>query len=658
MIPSDFIETVLARTDIVEIVEPRVSLKRTGQNYTGLCPFHNEKSPSFSVSQNKQFYYCFGCQANGNALKFLMEFDRMEFVPAVEYLASRAGLEVPQSSPAERQRAVKRKGLYDILDESSAWFREQLRKHPEREKAVAYLKGRGLSGEIARDFALGFAPSGWDNLLRKLATSNHDRELLIESGMIIEATDEDKTWDRFRSRIIFPIRDTRGRTLAFGGRVLSDNDKPKYLNSPESPVFHKSRELYGLYEARQRVRNLEQLLVVEGYMDVVALAQHGLGYSVATLGTATSKEHIERMFRMVPRVVFCFDGDAAGRNAAWKALNSTLPAMQDGKSAKFLFLPDGEDPDTLVRKEGREAFEARMAEATDLADFMFSSLSSEIAAAPSGESGEKGGAALGDKAALSKAAAPLIRQMPEGVFKQLMIDRLAELTGLSLERLLSALSLDKPLDKPSDDPPHRRDASGAMGHGGQAREAAPEEYGRPLETDRPKRPGTIDQAVALLLHQPEAAISLEDDQVRELQQQPDWQLLARMVTHVRDHDLISSVVLLSEYQDTEHFEYLRKLAERDMMLTPDQLAEEFRNVIDRLLMEAHLKIQRVMVEEAMKKSPASLTEEERKVIAAYTQNSHASKQHRGDNSPDRDNVNSPDREAALSEGNSPERDRK
>ncbi|MBT3868308.1 MAG: DNA primase, partial [Gammaproteobacteria bacterium] len=366
MIPQEFIEEVLERTDIVEIIEPRVTLKKSGQNYTGLCPFHDEKSPSFSVSQDKQFYYCFGCQASGSALKFLMEFDRMDFVSSIEHLAQRVGLEVPRDQKSDPGVSQKRKSIYEVLDQSTSFFREQLKSHESRARAVDYLKRRGLSGEIARDFGVGYAPPGWDNLMSKLAISNADRQLLIDSGMLTEQAEEGKTYDRFRDRIMFPIRDLRGRTIAFGGRVLDDDAKPKYLNSPETDVFHKGRELYGLFEARKRVKKLNKLIVVEGYMDVVALAQHGVGYSVATLGTATSTDHIERMFRIVPQIVFCFDGDNAGRNAAWKALLSTLPAMEDACSAKFLFVPDGDDPDSLIRREGQEKFEARVGKAQGL----------------------------------------------------------------------------------------------------------------------------------------------------------------------------------------------------------------------------------------------------------------------------------------------------
>jgi len=376
VIPQDFIDELLARIDIVEIIEPRVALKKGGKDYQGLCPFHNEKSPSFTVSQDKGFYHCFGCQKHGSALTFLVEHDRMDFISAVELLADRVGMEVPQQNTGVSKEVHKRRRtMHDILERASNYYKDQLRQHESKTRAVGYLKERGLSGEIARDFQLGYAPPGWDNLQSALATSNTDRELLIESGMLIE--NEERTYDRFRDRIMFPIRDLRGKTIAFGGRIIGD-DKPKYLNSPETPVFHKGRELYGLYEARQRTPRLEQVVVVEGYMDVVALAQHGINYSVATLGTATSTDHIDRLYRLVSKIIFCFDGDEAGRNAAWKALNTVLEFLQDGRSASFLFLPDGEDPDSLVREDGHDRFELRLREATTFTTFFYTHLEAEL----------------------------------------------------------------------------------------------------------------------------------------------------------------------------------------------------------------------------------------------------------------------------------------
>ena len=341
LIPQSFIDDLLNRSDIVDVVSSRIQLKKAGKNYSACCPFHKEKTPSFSVSPDKQFYYCFGCGAGGNALGFVMDHDQLDFPEAVEELAKRAGMDVPREEsgrPRAPRQAVD-SPLYTLLEAAAEHYRQALRNHPQRRYAVDYLKGRGLSGEIARDFGLGFAPPGWDNLFKQLGTDALQQKAMIDAGLLIENADSGKRYDRFRDRIMFPIRDSRGRVIAFGGRVLGD-DKPKYLNSPETPVFHKGQELYGLFEARKFNRDLDEIMVVEGYMDVIALAQQGLRNAVATLGTATSEEHLKRLFRLVPSVLFCFDGDAAGRNAAWRALESTLPSLQDGRRARFLFLPD------------------------------------------------------------------------------------------------------------------------------------------------------------------------------------------------------------------------------------------------------------------------------------------------------------------------------
>ncbi len=325
LIPQSFIDDLINRLDIVDVVSSRVQLKKTGKNYSACCPFHKEKTPSFTVSPDKQFYYCFGCGAGGNALGFVMDHDNLDFPQAVEELARAAGMEVPreQGRRDQKPRQPTDSPLYPLLDAASEFYRQALRSHPTRKAAVEYLKGRGLSGEVARDFGLGFAPPGWDNLLKHLGADTLQQKVMIDAGLLIENAETGKRYDRFRDRVMFPIRDSRGRIIAFGGRVLGD-DKPKYLNSPETPVFHKGQELYGLYEARKHNRNLDEIIVVEGYMDVIALAQQGLRNAVATLGTATSEEHLKRLFRVVPSVLFCFDGDQAGRKAAWRALESAL----------------------------------------------------------------------------------------------------------------------------------------------------------------------------------------------------------------------------------------------------------------------------------------------------------------------------------------------
>ncbi|MFM1892488.1 MAG: hypothetical protein RLZ44_1565, partial [Pseudomonadota bacterium] len=355
-IPQRFIDDLIARVDIVDVINQRVPLKKAGHEYKACCPFHDEKTPSFTVSPTKQFYHCFGCGAHGTAIGFLMDYDRLSYPEAIEALADDLGLEVPHEAGVERGPDLS--PLYEILEQAARFYAWQLRRHPDSARAVEYLRQRGVSGEIAADFRIGFAPPGWDNLLRELGGDARAVDSLRGAGLISEPEDG-KRYDRLRDRIVFPILDARGRVVGFGGRVLGAGE-PKYLNSPETPVFHKGRELYGLYQAKQAVKQLERLLVVEGYMDVVALAQFGIRYAVATLGTATTAEHLEKLFRSVPEVVFCFDGDRAGRDAAWKALETALPLLREGRQARFLFLPEGEDPDTLVRREGAAAFAARV----------------------------------------------------------------------------------------------------------------------------------------------------------------------------------------------------------------------------------------------------------------------------------------------------------
>ena len=423
-LPQAFLDDLLDRLDIVEVIDRRVKLKKAGKNYSACCPFHEERTPSFSVNPERQFYYCFGCGAGGNALGFVMEYERLDFREAVEGLAQSVGLEIPQDDPRSSNEPVRdqNKPLYEALEHASKFYEHALRQHAERHKVVNYLKGRGLTGEIARDFRIGFAPAGWDNLMQANGTDEPAQDVLMRSGMLVK-NDKGRTYDRFRERVMFPIQDQRGRVIAFGGRVLGD-DKPKYLNSPETPVFQKSRELYGLWQARKHPRRLERIVVVEGYMDVIALAQHGIHYAVATLGTSTSETHLERLFRLVPEVVFCFDGDDAGRKAAFRGLEATLPAMQDGRQAKFLFLPEGEDPDTLVRAKGKAYLENRFDQADPLETFLFKHLAEGLDLE-----------SMDGRARFSKLAAPHLHRLPEGVFKTLMYQALAEKTGIDAESL-------------------------------------------------------------------------------------------------------------------------------------------------------------------------------------------------------------------------------
>lgn len=457
-IPQPFIDDLLNRLDIVEIVDKRVKLKKTGKNYSACCPFHNEKTPSFTVSQDKQFYYCFGCGASGNALGFVMEFDKKDFVDTVESLASSAGLQVPKEEPRQKNHKPKQdfKSLYQLLSNCSEFYQQQLKEHPARQKAVKYLQERGLTGHIAKAYGMGYAPQGWDNLLTKFGLDEHDRKALVATGMVIENEEDNKRYDRFRHRIMFPILDTRGRTIGFGGRVLGEENRvgpdgkkakgsgPKYLNSPETLVFQKGKELYGLYQARQANRELKHLLVVEGYMDVIALAQYGITNAVATLGTACGEEHLKLAFKYTNTIVFCFDGDKAGRTAAKRALENAIPVMNDGYQVKFLFVPEGQDPDSLVRQIGPERFAELIAKAKPLEEFFFDVLSEDLDTTT-----------MGGRARLSKLAAPLLHKLPKSVYRELMFELLAQRTGLSQDILQELISEPVPKLAPEEIKPHQ-----------------------------------------------------------------------------------------------------------------------------------------------------------------------------------------------------------
>ncbi len=412
-IPQSFINDLLDRVDIVELIDSRVTLKKAGKNYQARCPFHDEKTPSFSVSPDKQFYHCFGCGVSGTALTFLMEYDRLEFVEAVETLARQVGVEVPRE--AQRRPTADHSSLFDALAAADRFFRAELKKAA---TAVDYLKARGLTGVVARDFAIGYAPDEWQALGEHLAGS-FSRDDLLKAGLITR-NDTGRSYDRFRGRIMFPIRDTRGRIIGFGGRVLGSDAGPKYLNSPETPVFHKGRELYGLFEARKALRRIDRLLVVEGYMDVVALAQAGVANSVASLGTATTSEHFHKLYRYADEIVCCFDGDRAGRQAAWRALENALGTLTEGRQLKFMFLPDGEDPDSLVRSEGKDAFLARVDAASPAIEYLFARLSEGLDLSQ-----------LDGQAKLASLAVPYLERVPKGILRQLMEQRLEQLTGLS-----------------------------------------------------------------------------------------------------------------------------------------------------------------------------------------------------------------------------------
>ncbi len=524
LIPQHFIDELLARVDIVEVVDRRVPLKKTGQNYTARCPFHDEKTPSFSVNPDKQFYYCFGCGAGGNAIGFLMEYERLEFPQAVDSLATVAGLEVPRERSENPEKASKRKNLHTLMTQCAEFYQRHLKGHSDSERAKQYLKSRGLTGEIAKAFQIGFAPPGWDNLLQSLGSDEQSRQLLIDAGMLISG--DNKLYDRFRDRIMFPILDNRGQVIAFGGRVLGD-DKPKYLNSPETEIFHKGRELYGLYQARKAVRHLERLVIVEGYMDVVALAQHGISYAVATLGTATSEDHLRKVFRYCPEVVFCFDGDEAGRKAARRAMETVLPLMEDGRQARFLFMPEGEDPDTQVRAIGTSRFEHQILNAKPLEDYFFEALSE-------GTNTES----LEGKARISKRAAPLIQLLPAGVYRELMMDALSRRTGLSSTALQNILEHAPPPQAPP-----------------QENTAPPQPKKAPTPPPVSAKRDTLLYMISLLLLHPSAAAALQDESLPELDN-PYLDTLKALLALLAKRPESSTAMLLGHWQGQAESEVL------------------------------------------------------------------------------------------------------
>ena len=426
-IPQNFIDDLLTRIDIIDVIDGYVSLRKAGKNHLARCPFHEEKTPSFTVSQDKQFYHCFGCGANGTAITFLMEYGGMDFVEAIEELASRAGLQVPREGADISHQDSGNAELYELMEMVVRFYGQQLREHPQAQSAIDYLKQRGISGELAATFELGFAPPGWDNLLRNLGGSDAAQLRLEKAGMTLKK-DSGGYYDRFRNRIIYPIRDQRGRTIGFGGRVIDDKETPKYLNSPETSIFHKGRELYGLYQAKQKLKDLKKLYVVEGYMDVLALAQYGINNSVATLGTAVTQEHLERMFRVCSDLVFCFDGDNAGKKAAWRAVDIALPLLRDGRQCHFLFFPEGDDPDSYVHSHGRDEFENTTA-LVPLSKFLLDTLKQKIDLSTS-----EGRALLAEK------STPYLSKLPANALRELLISELATQTKLNVDYIKELLN--------------------------------------------------------------------------------------------------------------------------------------------------------------------------------------------------------------------------
>ena len=552
-IPQAFLDEIVARADIVEIIGARVPLKKSGREFKANCPFHNEKSPSFWVSPEKQFYHCFGCGAHGTVIGFLMQYEKMDFIDAVADLAQRAGLELPKEAQGPRDAGSV--DLHDVTAKAARFFEQNLADNP---RARAYLETRGIDAKTRANFALGSAPDSWDALLTRFGTQDDERRRLFQVGLIIERDTRGGEraagfYDRFRDRLMFPIRDSRGRVIAFGGRVI-DKGEPKYLNSPETPLFHKGRELYGLYEARQAHTDFKRLMIVEGYMDVVRLHQAGITYAVATLGTATTQEHLNKIFRITSELVFCFDGDRAGRQAAWRALDNALPLARDGRELKFLFLPEGHDPDTLVALEGREAFEARLKSALPLSEYLVQQLKLDLDLD-----------SVDGRAKLKALAAPLFARMPDGIYRELLADRLAaeiRMPAVKLKEYLFAGDPKRPAPAPAEPGTPRRSRNSAG------------------------RGNLLSQAITLVLHHPAAARSVTDIEALGSVDRPGVSVLKELLEQAAGMAQPSTGMLLERWRERAEYARLTELAMSDPMVADAVgTAKELQMAVQKLLEE-------------------------------------------------------------------------
>ncbi|MGB5281928.1 MAG: DNA primase [Arenicellales bacterium] len=539
-IPPEFIDELLARADIVEIIDSRVPLKKAGREYKGCCPFHDEKTASFTVSPGKQFYHCFGCGAHGTAIGFLMEYDHLGFRETIEELAGRYSMIVPEDAgkdnSAERRKQA---DLYSILGLANRHFQQRLR---ENESAKNYLIARGLSGEVAARYQLGFAIDSWDDLLNSLTAQKISTKDLETAGLVSK-NDQGRVYDKFRGRIIFPIHDQRGRVIAFGGRILGEGE-PKYLNSPETPVFHKGKELYGLHQALNAISKQQQAIVVEGYMDVIALAQAGIDNAVAALGTATTATHVEKLFRQCNEIIFCFDGDRAGRQAAWRALENSLPSMQDGRQVSFLFLPEGEDPDTYVKKLGHNAFVMQIQQQSlPLPEYMLSHLSEDIDLQR-----------MDGKAKLAGHARPLLNSLPRVTLKAMLLRELAAITHMDEASLAELMQEEK---KPA---PERQVTS----------------------TAKHKKHNLIGKTLSLLLNQPEVALGVDNLEHLQSLELAGMDVLCQIIEIINISPDLTTSAIIERFREKVYYDRLCELASSNIDLEDDAVKTEFTDAINRL----------------------------------------------------------------------------
>jgi DNA primase len=528
LIPREFIDDLLTRIDIVSLITTYVPLKKAGTTFKACCPFHDEKTPSFTVSPQKQTFHCFGCDAGGNAISFLMDYSHLNFPETIDELASIAGVQVPKKNNAKQHESLT--PVYDVLLQSSQFFQQQLQQDNE---ARSYIEKRQLDHQTVEKFAIGYAPPGWDALSRQT-----DKNILEKAGLIIKK-DQGRYYDRFRKRLIFPIRNPSGKVIAFGGRRIDDNDNPKYLNSPETPVFSKSNVLYGIFEMQQSIKNIDSILVVEGYMDVVALSQHGVNNAVATLGTAITSQHIKTLFQRSDEVVFCFDGDIAGQNAAWKALTIALPLAHDGRKIKFLHLPEGEDPDSVIQKNSREDFLEKVKQAQTLSTFLFEHVSKGIDLS-----------SIDGKAAVAEKIKPILDGMPDSIYKKMLLQHLSKITELPS----TVLTNNKPKAAPS----------------------------KPKPIYKKTMPTTlIRSAIGILLQHPEWGQDISTEKLNGLEL-PGIPLLIELITMCQNSTGINTAILLQNYYETEHSAALQKLSNMTFSIADQALEQEFVGTLQRL----------------------------------------------------------------------------
>ncbi len=557
LIPREFIDELMQRTDIVDVIDSMVPLQKKGREYMACCPFHDEKTPSFTVSPQKQFFYCFGCGESGSAIDFVMKYQNLGFIEAIEDLASRAGLEIPHSITTSEFTTSHDHAnrLLEIVNKASLWFQEQLRVNPDRKTATGYLGSRGLTVKIISEFGIGYAPDSWNGLCNELGTTPSNLASLVTAGLINHKQDgkgPGRHYDRFRGRIMFPIEDSRGRIVGFGARDLTDKG-PKYLNSPETPLFHKGRELYGLHRARRAIGKQNRSIVVEGYMDVVSLVQFGIENVVAALGTATTPYHVQRLFRLAPDIVFCFDGDQAGRNAAWKALMTTLPELRDGRQASFLFLDEGEDPDTTVRSVGAEDFLKKIDSALPLTDLLFENLMANVDLQR-----------MDGRAKLASMVKPLLMNIPGTTLRSIMFDRLSTYCGITVKP--DETDQSSTSQNPTTDTKQRLERN----LGGQL----------PL----------VAQAISLLLQSPKLASQVSNFSALDELLVNGLDVFVDLLYTCRENPNMTTARLLEGFRDRPYHSRLEYLASRDHHVQDDVLIEHFGEIIQKLL--AQLRKQR------------------------------------------------------------------